>query len=186
MVLVVCCDRVLICAWIGYCMHAGLGYCLCASIGHCMLAGVNPINVDIIVILVVVNISVVHCHIGCGFLCTLILMFHSAPAAIRLPQLCHVAPLEPVWPSVHIPVIWARVQPQPTLPVYIWTPLQLILPLLLALCLPAFAILPTSSWSVPCPVPPSLSLVCMSIYSITPSSCLTSTAYRIVQHCTVL
>ena len=86
-------------------MHAGLGYCLCASIGHCMLAGVNPINVDIIVILVVVNISVVHCHIGCGFLCTLILMFHSAPAAIRLPQLCHVAPLEPVWPSVHIPVI---------------------------------------------------------------------------------
>ena len=58
-------------------MHAGLGYCLCASIGHCMLAGVNPINVDIIVILVVVNISVVHCHIGCGFLCTLILMFHS-------------------------------------------------------------------------------------------------------------
>ena len=58
-------------------MHAGLGYCLCASIGHCMLAGVNPINVDIIVILVVVNISVVHCHIGCGFLCTLIFVFHS-------------------------------------------------------------------------------------------------------------
>ena len=29
----------------------------------------------------------------------------NAPAAIRLPQLRHVAPMEPVWPSVHIPVI---------------------------------------------------------------------------------